>query len=63
MIWPIERMHFVMAARLADKYVSGLRGSDALHLAVCAGHGATLCTLDQRFGAAAATLGVKTALI
>jgi predicted nucleic acid-binding protein len=38
----------------------GLRAGDALHLAVCAEHGATLCTLDQRLAEAAPSVGVAT---
>jgi hypothetical protein len=40
-----------------------LRAGDALHLAICADHGATLCTLDRRLGDAASALGVKSMLI
>jgi len=36
------------------------RAADALHLAICADHGATLCTLDRRLGEAGPALGVKT---
>jgi predicted nucleic acid-binding protein len=52
---------FRTAARFASQHSLGLRAADALHLAVCADHGATLCTLDRRLGAAAQDLGVKTA--
>jgi uncharacterized protein len=38
----------------------GLRVGDALHLAICADHGATLCTLDRGLGEAGPTLGVAT---
>ena len=51
------------ATRLADQYALGLRAGDALHLAVCAGQGAVLSTLDRRLDEAAAALGVKTALL
>jgi predicted nucleic acid-binding protein len=34
---------------------------EALHLAICANHGATLYTLDQRLGEAGALLGVQSA--
>jgi len=40
-----------------------LRAGDALHLAICADHGATLCTLDRRLSEAGSTLGVKTMLL
>jgi len=39
------------------------RAGDALHLAICADHGATLCTLDRRLGEAGPALGVKTTLL
>jgi uncharacterized protein len=58
-VMPVSRSQFRSAARLADQYGSGLRAGDALHLAICAEQGATLCTLDRRLGEAAPTLGVK----
>jgi uncharacterized protein len=54
---------FRTAARFAGQHALGLRAGDALHLAVCADYGATLCTLDRRFSAAASELGVKTAIV
>lgn len=59
----ISAPQFRTAARFADQYALGLRGGDALHLAVCADHGATLCTLDRGLGKAGPTLGVKTILL
>src|SRR6267154_2593446 len=41
----------------------GLRAGGALHLAVCAGLGATLCTFEQRLSHAGSALGVKTILL
>ena len=41
----------------------GLRAGDALHLAICADHGATLCTLDRRLSEAGPALGVRTMLL
>jgi predicted nucleic acid-binding protein len=41
----------------------GLRAGDALHLAICADHRVTLCTLDQRLSDAASLLGFKTMLL
>lgn len=58
-ILPASNAQFRTAARFADQYVLGLRAGDALHLAVCADHGATLCTLDRRLGEAGPALGVK----
>src|SRR6516165_8263880 len=41
---PVSRLQFRTAARFADQHQLSLRAGDALHLAVCADHGATLCT-------------------
>ena len=60
---PVSRLDFRTAARLADQYVTGLRAGDALHLAICANHGTTLCTLDRRLGDAGSALGVKAMLL
>ncbi len=57
---PVTGLQFRTAARFADQYALGLRAGDALHLAICADHGATMCTLDRRLSEAAAALGVKT---
>jgi predicted nucleic acid-binding protein len=62
-VLPVSRLQFHTAARFADQYALGLRAGDALHLAVCVEHGATICTLDRRLGEAASALGVKTALL
>jgi uncharacterized protein len=60
---PVSRSEFRTAARLADQHAIGLRAGDALHLAICANHGATLCTLDRRLGDAGSALGIKTILL
>lgn len=62
-VMPVERTHFRTAAQFADEYAGGLRGGDALHLAIAAAHGATLCTLDRRLGEAGPALGVATLLV
>jgi predicted nucleic acid-binding protein len=62
-VLPVSALQFRAAARFADQYALGLRAGDALHLAVCADHGATLCTLDHRLGEAGPMLGVKTTLL
>ena len=62
-VLPLTKRHFDIAARLADQHTTGLRGSDALHLAVCADYGAELCTLDKRLASAGPTLGVQTRLL
>jgi len=59
-ILPVSGLQFRTAARFADQYALGLRAADALHLAICADHGATLCTLDRRLSEAGPALGVKT---
>ena len=56
-------LQFRTAARFADQHALGLRAGDALHLAICADHGATLCTLDRRLSDAGPVLGVKTMLL
>jgi uncharacterized protein len=60
---PVSNLQFRNAARFADQYRLGLRAGDALHLAICADHGATLCTLDHRLGKSGHGLGVKTILL
>lgn len=62
-VLPVSSLQFRNAARFADQFQLGLRAGDALHLAVCADHGATLCTLDRRLGKAGPSLGVKTILL
>jgi predicted nucleic acid-binding protein len=57
-ILSVSSLQFRTAARVADQHMLGLRAGDALHLAICADHGATLCTLDRRLGEGPA-LGVK----
>ena len=62
-IFPLERTSFRTAARSCDLPALGLRAGDALHLAICAEHGATLCTLDQHLGQAAPQVGVASLLL
>jgi len=62
-VMPVSRLQFRTAARFADQHVLGLRAGDALHLAICADHGATLCTLDRRLSDAGSALGIKTRLL
>lgn len=62
-ILPISGLHFRTAARFVDQHGLGLRAGDALHLAVCADHGAALCTLDRRLGEAGPMLGVRTVVL
>jgi uncharacterized protein len=60
---PVTPEHFHIAARFADQYARGLKGGDALHLAICRDHGATLCTLDRQMSDAGSELGVATLLV
>lgn len=62
-ILPVTTQQFRAAARFSDQYTLGLRAGDALHLAVCADHGATLCTLDRRLAEAGPNIGLKTKLL
>lgn len=62
-VLPVTRSQFRTGARFADQHALGLRAGDSLHLAVCADHGATLCTLDRRLADAGPALGVKTMLL
>ncbi len=59
---PVSGLRFCPATRFADQYALGLHAGDTLHLAICAEHGATLCTLDRRLSEAGPALGVKTTL-
>ena len=59
-VLPVERRHFRTAALFSDQYAVGLRGGDALHLAVAFEYGAMLCTLDRRLCEAGPDLGVQT---
>ena len=62
-LFPVTGAHFRAAARYADQHALGLRAPDALHLAIAAAQGATLCTFDKRLAAAGRTLGLATRLI
>jgi uncharacterized protein len=60
---PVEASAFRLAAHFADQHALGVRSGDALHLAVCAEAGFTLCTLDRQLAQAAPTLGVAAELV
>jgi len=62
-VLPISGLHFRTAARFADQHAFGLRAPDALHLAICADHGATLYTLDRRLADAGPGLGLSSVLL
>lgn len=59
----VYRRHFHDAAAFATRSELGLRGADALHIAIAAGSGATICTLDRRLAEAARSLAVPAELI
>ncbi len=54
----IHQTDFDVAARFSAQHQLSLRAADALHLAIAADNGATLCTLDQRLFDAAKALGI-----
>ena len=58
-IVPLPAEAFVAAAQLAGRHELNLRAADALHLAICAARGLTLCTLDRRLAEAAAQVSVE----
>jgi predicted nucleic acid-binding protein len=62
-LFSISSLQCRTTARFADQHALGLRAGDALHLAVCADQGATLCTLDRRLGKGGPSFGVKTTLL
>ncbi|AXY24075.1 PIN domain nuclease [Komagataeibacter xylinus] len=62
-VMPVTSQNFRTAARFSDQYALGLRAGAALHLAVCADHGATLCTLDRRLAEAGPQVGLATTLL
>ncbi len=59
---PVIRDHFLTAGRFAEQYGIGLRAGDALHVAVAAARGATICTLDRRLAEGATAVGVSAEL-
>ncbi len=50
---------FERAAKMLERYDSGLRAGDALHLAICARLGAVLSTADTRMADAASANGLR----
>ena len=55
---PVPENAFALAAQFCDRFESGLRAGDALHLAVAALGGHSLATLDQTMARAAVEVGV-----
>lgn len=60
---PILASDFGRASMLAQKHELGLRGGDALHLAIAERFDATLCTLDKGQAEAGRALHIETQLI
>lgn len=62
-VLPVAAAQFHLAARFADQHQTGIRAGDALHLAIAAENGLTLCTLDAKLAGAGLSLGVKTRML
>ena len=60
---PILDVHFDQAAMFVDKIDLGLRGGDALHLAIARANELTAVTLDKQMAAAGPPLGIATLLL
>lgn len=60
---PVARPHFERAASMAGVAEAGLRGGDALHLAIAVERDAKLCTLDKQFAHACAILKLPCELV
>jgi predicted nucleic acid-binding protein len=59
----LDRQDFRNANACLRGWTTTLRAADALHLAIAAGRGATLCSLDAAFVRAAQQLGLAAQLI
>jgi uncharacterized protein len=59
----VKESHFTTATRYIDNVSLGLRGGDALHLAVSHANGLTLATLDKQLAEAGSHLGAATLLL
>lgn len=62
-IVPVAPANFRSAALFADQFTLNLRAGDALHLAIAAERGATLCTLDRGLAEGGIALGAATRLL
>lgn len=60
---PVQERHFLQAADLVDRHLSGLRGPDALHLAIARDQGAVLATLDRDLASAGSREAPGTVLV
>lgn len=57
-IAPVSTSDFINGGRLAEQSNLGLRAGDALHLAICHAHGASLATFDKDQHEASLALGI-----
>lgn len=55
---PVTDADFETAAHFADRHELGLRGGDALHVAIASSNGCALATLDRVMAAAATACSV-----
>lgn len=62
-VLPVRPAAFREAARMCARWESGLRGGDALHIAIAADHHMDLCTRDQVQAAAAQHIGLRTVVL
>lgn len=60
---PVTRAHFERATLLAGRSEAGLRGGDALHLAIATAQDAAICTLDKQFARACDLLELQCELV
>lgn len=54
----VEEAHFFAARQLADRHETGLRGGDALHVAIAADYNFILVTLDKGMAKGARAVGL-----
>jgi predicted nucleic acid-binding protein len=54
----VDDQHFEQAAQIANRHDLGLRGGDALHLAIASDAGCRLATFAKRMADAALLLGI-----
>jgi uncharacterized protein len=62
-VLPVATMDYRISAHFADHHASGLRASDALHLAIAYNHGLELCSLNKTLVGAAGPLGISALLL
>ena len=63
LVLELEPQDFRNANACLRGWTTTLRAADALHLAIASGRGATLCSLDAPFVAAAQQLGLRAELL